>query len=196
MSYFTLLWTSTGYTGAPGYTKLKFLQNDGTSPTTADVNAAAAAGRAFLTSTATAIPTGVSYAFVNPAQVFTNAGVLYNEVQCTATPPAVNGTGGANYPGGVGGVVYWNTNGINGGHRVRGRTYLVPFATTAFAGDGTLTSGLVTSIQTAANTFVATFPPPAVNSRKLGQADRTDSTFTVLSATVKDRSAFLRTRRT
>jgi hypothetical protein len=196
MGFFNVLWISTGYTGAPGYTKFHFFASNVTQPTQADVNAAAANSRPVLAATASNMPTGVSYACQTPAQWYDDAGVLLGEVPVTSIPSAVTGTGGASYPGGVGAVVYWATGLFNGGHKIKGRTYLVPLAVGAFAADGTLNTALVTAIQNAATTFVGTSPQPCVNSRKLGQADRSDKTVTVTAATVKDRSAFLRTRRT
>jgi hypothetical protein len=196
MGYFSVLFTSAGYTGAPGYTKLKFMASNVASPTTSEVNTAAAAGRAFLAASAVSMPTGVSYSCQSPAQWYSDAGVLLGEIAITSLPSSINGSGGANYPGGVGAVVYWSTGALNGGHRVKGRTYLVPFATAAFSTDGTLVPTAVTAIQNAANTFVTTVPAPAVNTRKLDQADRGDATYAVIAGTLKDRTAFLRTRRT
>lgn len=195
MAYFTILFTSGGYTGSPGYTKLHFFPASEAGPTTAEVNAAAANGRALLASTASNMPSGVTYQCQSPAQWFDNAGTLKGEVPITTLPTAITGSGAATYPGGVGAVVYWNTGAFNGGHKVRGRTYFVPLSSAAFANDGTLAAGLVTALQGAVNTFVATNPPPAVNTRDLGKPGRGNATYAVSSGTLKDRSAFLRTRR-
>jgi hypothetical protein len=194
--YFTVLFTSGGYTGSPGYTKLHFAPGSIDGPTTAEVNAAAAAGRALLASSATAMPTGVAYSCQPGVQWFDDAGTLQGERTITTLPTPVNGTGAATYPGGCGAVIYWNTGAINGGHKVRGRTYLVPFATGAFSNDGTLAGAIVTALQTATNVFVGSNPPPAVNSRTLGKPGRVNATYAVSTGVVKDRSAFLRTRRT
>jgi hypothetical protein len=166
--YFTVLFTSGGYT----------------------------AGRVLLASTASNMPSGVSYQCQSPAQWFSDAGVLQGEVPITSLPTGITGSGAATYPGGVGAVVYWNTGAFNGGRKVRGRTYFVPLSSAAFANDGTLAAGLVTALQSAVNTFVGTTPPPAVNTRSLGKPGRGNSTYAVQSGSVKDRSAFLRTRRT
>jgi hypothetical protein len=196
VTYFTVLWTSGGYTGSPGYTKLHFVPNVTGGPTTAEVNAAAASSRVLLAASASNMPTGVGYNCATTAQVFTDAGVLMSEVGVTSVPSPINGSGGTTYPGGVGAVIYWNTGSVNGGHKVRGRTYLVPLATGAFAADGTLNTALVSGLQTAVNTFVGANPPPCVNTRTLGKPGRVNATIQVLSGTVKDRTAFLRTRRT
>jgi hypothetical protein len=196
VAYFNVLWTSGGYTGSPGYTKLHFLPASNAGPTTSEVNAAAAASRVLLAATASNMPTGVTYSCVSPAQWFDDSGVLKGEVSITSLPSPIAGSGAATYPGGCGAVIYWNTGAINGGHKVRGRTYLVPLSSGAFANDGTLSTALVTSLQTAVNTFVGTVPPPCVNSRSLGKPLRGNSTYAVTTGSVKDRSAFLRTRRT
>jgi hypothetical protein len=196
VTYFVITYLSGGYTGSPGYTKLKFLPAASSGPTGAEVNAAAAAGRALLGAYPTFMPTGVTYACQSPAQIFNDSGMLTGEAAISSLPTNVIGTGGTAYPGGVGGVVYWNTSGFNGGHKVRGRTFLVPMATNAFGNDGTLQTSLVTALQTAVNAFVASSPPPCVNTRRLGNPARVDGTVQVISGTVKDRTAFLRTRRT
>jgi hypothetical protein len=196
VTYYTILWTSAGYTGSPGYTKLKFAPSVTAGPTTAEVNAAAAASRSLLVSTVNHLPTSVSYQCSTTAQVFSDAGVLLSEVAVGAVPAVVNGTGGTTYPGGVGAVIYWNTGAVNGGHKVRGRTFLVPLSNAAFAADGTLTSTLVTALQSAANAFVGSGTSPCVNTRSLGKPGRVNGTIGVISGTVKDRTAFLRTRRT
>lgn len=196
MSYFVVTWISGGYTGAPGYTKLKYMLSPGANATVAEANAAAANGRVLLASTAANMPTGVTYQCQTLAQSYDDAGVLTGEVTITAVPAQITGSGGTTYPGGVGAVVYWLTGALNGGHRVKGRTYFVPLANNAFASDGTLAAGLVTSLGGAAATYVGTTPTPAVNSRKLDQADRGNQTNAVISSSLKDRTAFLRTRRT
>jgi hypothetical protein len=196
MGYFTVNWVSSGYTGSPGYTKLKFIQAEGTSPTVGEANSAAAASRALLTSIANFYPNVVVYQCQTSVQVFNNAGVLQNEVALGAVPANVSGVGGTLFPGGVGAVVYWLTGAINGGHKVKGRTYFVPLANGAFSNDGTLASTVVSSLTTAASTFIGTSPAPAVNTRSLGQADRGNATYAITGASVKDRTAFLRTRRT
>jgi hypothetical protein len=196
VTYYTILFTSSGYTGSPGYTKFKFIPNVTAGPTAAEVNAAAANAKLVLSGSATYMPSSVSYACQSPAQVFSDAGVLIGEVGISTLPSATTGIGGATYPGGVGAVIYWNTGSVNGGHKVKGRTYLVPLANTAFAADGTLNTALVNSLQTAVNTFVSSSPAPCVNTRTLGKPGRVNATIQILSGTVKDRTAFLRTRRT
>lgn len=192
MAYSSITWISTGYTGAPGYTKFKFM---GTLDT-AGANAAAANSRTLLAAVSSTTPNIMRYQCQSTCQTFTDAGVLTGEVSVTVLPSDVLGSAAGAYVGGAGAVCYWLTGGLNGGHKVKGRTYFVPLSAAAFTADGTLTSTLVSALQTAANNFVASTPSPCVNSRKLGQADRGDQTTVVSGAQVKDRSAFLRTRRT
>jgi hypothetical protein len=192
MPYSTVLFKSGGYTGSPGYTKLKFMG----ALDTAGANAAAAAGRTFLAATSTNMPSSVSYTCDPTCQTFSDDGTLTGEVAITSVPATINGSGAATFPGGAGAVVYWLTNALNGGHKVKGRTYLVPLSTAAFAADGTLAATLISNLTTAANNLVAGTPNLAVNSRSNGQPGRGNQTNVVVSALVKDRSAFLRTRRT
>lgn len=192
MTYSVITWISTGYSGSPGYTKFKFngILDAGTAAT------AATNSRSVLSAIAAAgIPSICSYACQANFQVYTDAGVLSNEGAFTP-PSGVTGAQSGSYVGGAGAVIYWLTGQINGGHKVKGRTFIVPLAAAAYQNDGTLASAIVTSLQTAASTFATSTPQPVVNSRKLGQADRIDATFNISGAQVKDRSAFLRSRRT
>jgi hypothetical protein len=74
----------------------------------------------------------------------------------TATPvlPVV-GTGAALHAAPVGASVAWLTSTILDGHRLKGRTYLVPLGSDCFAGDGTLDGPRMANIAAAAVTFVA-----------------------------------------
>jgi hypothetical protein len=192
MPFSTILWLSSGYTGAPGYTRFKFSGN----LDSAGANAAAAASRALISSIAAYTPSVMTYTCQSGCQGFEDDGTLTGEVPVTSLPAAVNGSSAGGYTGGAGAVVYWLTAAFNGGHKIRGRTYFVPLGGGAYQADGTLQSTVVTALQTAATTFVGTTPKPVVWSQKLDQADRVDKVVDVLSAQVKDRSAFLRTRRT
>lgn len=58
----------------------------------------------------------------------------------SGTPVAVvDGTGTGAYAAPVGATVRWETGNVVNGHRVRGRTYMVPLLTTVFQAGGALT---------------------------------------------------------
>jgi hypothetical protein len=123
------------------------------------------------------------------------------ETNMTTTPPVITGTApSAPYAGGSGLAIAWKTSSIFNGRRVQGRTFLVP-ALGAFQNDGTLTTAVITALQSAGNALIAAASPSfsiwaktyntAVNPPVQTGGDR----FDVTSCSVKDMAAQLRSRR-
>lgn len=67
----------------------------------------------------------------------------------------VTGTGNTAYAAPAGVMIKWLTNAVFQGHRVRGRTFLVPTATGVFAIDGTMAPASVAAGNAALATFVS-----------------------------------------
>jgi len=65
-----------------------------------------------------------------------------------------DGGGTGAYAGGVGAVIQWITTGLVEGHRVRGRTFVVPLASNSYDGDGTLSASVVSALESAANVLL------------------------------------------
>jgi len=93
--------------------------------------------------------------------------------------------------------VNWRTNQIRNGRRVRGRSFLVPLAGSAFEGNGTLSASTLTSLKSAADTLRT-----AAGTTQLGvyarptTKDATDGLWAQVTAnTVPDMGAVLRSRR-
>jgi hypothetical protein len=57
----------------------------------------------------------------------------------------------APYSAASGAVITWRTAGVRNGRRVRGRTFIVPLATSAYQADGTLAAAFITSMNTNLN---------------------------------------------
>jgi len=80
------------------------------------------------------------------------------------------------------------------GHRVVGRTFIAPILSNSFDTNGTLTSGVVTTLQNAANTLAASghlsiwHRPPVIGSPGGSLAG-------IVSATVPDKTTSLSSRR-
>jgi hypothetical protein len=107
------------------------------------------------------------------------------------------GTGG--YAGSAGAVLRWVTGGVVNGHRVVGRTYLVPMHQNSYATDGSLQATVQTTVQTAALALLGSYvdglkvwarptPPGHPNPRVGG-------IHTATSALVPDIAAVMRSRR-
>ncbi len=105
----------------------------------------------------------------------------------------VTGTGSGGYPASVGAACVWNTSGVRGGRRVRGRTFITPCVNLLFDTNGTLETSRLAILQAAANALAVTgrmlvWSRPSV---ALGAGDSS----AVTGATVPDRVTALRSRR-
>jgi hypothetical protein len=189
--YTTITAMYNGFTGAPGWTRMKF-QGE---LNVADATTAAGAMRTFLNSMSAYIPTSASYSWVSTAQIYNDSRELVNEVTMTTPPATVTGASGANYAGGSGTVCYWLTGAFHGGAKIKGRTYLVPLTSAAFFTDGTLATTARNTLQTAANALVAATPKLVISSHKIISGIESYATAVVNGASVPDRAAQLRSRR-
>lgn len=127
------------------------------------------------------------------------------------TPTGVQGSDVGVYAAPVGALVRWNTGQIRSGRRVRGRTFLVPFAGGQFQQDGTLSPSALAALQTAANALVTSAAPGMLvfqRPRKAtnawtdvhgkvhpAKAARVGEALAVTTATVPDKAVVLRSRR-
>lgn len=113
---------------------------------------------------------------------------------------------GTGYPGGAGFQLSWLTNTILDGHRIKGRSYIVPMASGIFAPDGTLNPGNVAAYVAKGQEYVEAVSGNALvwhRPRKAKAADgsrhaitaRDGASAEIVSAAVPDRSALLRSRR-
>jgi hypothetical protein len=192
MAFSQLTFRWNGFTGSPGWIRMKFLG----ALNVADANSAAANFRAFLANIGIYGPAGSSISADTTVAQYGDDGVQTGEVAISAVPAGINCTGSGSYAGGAGAVVDWLTGAFHAGRKVRGRTFLVPLTQAAFQSDGTLASAFQTAIQTAATTFAGTSPTPVVFSKKLiGGVGTSTLVAVVTSATVPDRTAILRSRR-
>lgn len=192
MAYTQLTAQYVGFTGSPGWVRMKFQG----SLTVADANTAAANFRSFLSNMNVFMPAGSSYTFDSAAQQFDDAGVQTGEITLTTVPSTLSGSGSGSYAGGSGAVVSWTTNAFHLGRRVRGRTFLVPMVASAFTSGGVLQPTTQSSLQAGAAVFASSSPTPVISSHKeqLG-GGMSHLTAAVTGATVPNRAAILRSRR-
>lgn len=192
MAYTQLTARYNGFTGAPGWIRMKFLG----ALNVADANTAAANFRAFLASWGAYMPTGSSITFDSAAAIYDDNGTQTGEITLSVVPSGVSGASGSTYAGGAGAVINWTTGAFHLGRKVRGRTFAVPLTSQAFQTDGTLVAAAQTALQTAASAFAVTSPTPVILSQKDNGAGGVNSLVSVVTGgTVPDRSAILRSRR-
>jgi len=72
-------------------------------------------------------------------------------------PASLNGGSGAAYSAPVGAIFQWLTGTYFSGRQLKGRTYVVPLASTAFNLDGSLDSGFLATARGAATSQLAAF---------------------------------------
>jgi hypothetical protein len=90
--------------------------------------------------------------------------------------------------------VNWNTGVFNDkGHRIRGRSYLVPLATVAFGSNGGPNNTVSTNISSAANSLVTGLIPMVVVSRT--KAGAYVAITSVTAAQIGPKAAVLTSRR-
>lgn len=195
----TAIWQ--GFQGAPGYTKLTFVDL----ATDTQRNAAGAAIRAYFDALKAYMSNNWNVTVSPTVQEFNAVtGELEAETTMSSIPAVVNGTSSANpWAAGSGYFVGWRTTVIFHGRRVQGRTFMVP-AVGIFDTDGTLLPAGLTAVQNAAQALIdasgadlaiwakrwSAATPPA----KPVQVDGVVAPVT--SRVVKDMASQLRSRRT
>jgi hypothetical protein len=192
MAYTELLVIWRGGTGLPGYSKFRFIGE----LTGAQLNAAAANLQTFLTVVRANIPSTVTLEMQSGVSVHADDGTLTAEGSIGTLPPPLAGAAAAGYSAASGFMVLWNTGAINGGKKVRGRTYFVPVTIGMFQNDGTIVDSTRTTLLAAANAFATSVPSPAVNSRaRPSNPAAGNQTTAIISAAIPDKQVVLRSRR-
>lgn len=197
VSTVTAVWQ--GFTGAPGYSRFNFAELANASAVQAAVNAV----RTLMSTHSTGMLSGWSISVQSLVQHHDLAtGVLTGETTAGTPASTINGSvvNTTPYAGGSGLVVNWITGQFWNGRKVRGRTFMVP-AVGKYSSDGTITPTVQTDWQTAGAAYAATSGvTPVVWAKKFEAGNPGNqvagAAFTITGATVPDRAAQLRTRRT
>lgn len=183
----TAVWSGT--IGLPGYSNFYHSVSD---PVSTSAQEASDSIRTYFAALSGYIPGEVSV-LVDPAyQIYDDAtGNLVAEG--TVAVPAANvvGSNGGTFSSQVGVLVEWLTGVYIAGHRVRGRTYLVPLAGFAEL-DGTLNDAIRTTIQNASVWIVDASENFVVWHRPVNGAGGSVSAIT--AGRVQDHAAILRSR--
>lgn len=194
MNKITAVWS--GWSGGPGFSNFYF---GGDSADSAQLTVAQDRVHDFFAAITLCLPTPVTISFQPSSQVITPGdGVIQDDTPVGAVAPNVVGAGGANFAAVSGACVIWRTGITVGGRLLKGKTFLVPLAASAYDVDGTILPNRLTELRDAA-TALAT-PGAFADAQQLqvwhrptagagGQAAPTGS------ASVSDRVAILRSRR-
>lgn len=178
--------TWTGFLGAPGYTTLYF-DGSASPPPTANI-------RIWFFQMNSLFPNVVTIQVPGTGDTLDDATGLITGSWSTATPAAVTGVVAGVYAAPTGFIANHNTNGVIAGRRLRGRSFLVPAAGTAYDTNGTLTATALSAAQGASTTFLAAVTPQfVVWHRPIAHAG--GSTSPVTAIVVPDKACVLRSRR-
>lgn len=181
-----------GFQGAPGYSNYYFAGGGGLVSDAQQVATRTRAAHSFL---ASILPAGVTLSLDPEVAVIESE---TGEVQDyrTVTPGAtVTGTGTGNWSAASGAVVNWRTGDVRFGRRIRGRTFLVPLANTAFDQVGTLSTSALESINLYANGIIGGDLDSEFGVWSRPRAGGGGVFATAVSATIPDKVAVLRSRR-
>lgn len=143
-----LVWT--GFPGAPGVTTLYF----------GDAASAQSAVHDWLVAIQSWLPPDVHITLQPGGDVIEDTNGALSAVWAGTVKPEVQGTAGfPEYSAPSGALTRWETLAIRGGHRLRGRSYLVPLTRIAYAPDGALAAAAVAALAAAANALVGAVTP-------------------------------------
>jgi hypothetical protein len=183
----------TGFNGAPGYNIFHF--DTGSMGAAEGAQQAADKVSAFFTAIRANFNQIVNIRPESSAEVIDEPTGQITDIVSLTPAAAEAGAATAGFSGVSGAVVHWTTDGFKNGRRVRGKSFLVPLASTAYEGNGTLTSGAITGITTAANNLIANDFDTVlcVYSRPVNGAG--GAKFDVTGTRVPDKAAILRSRR-
>lgn len=186
----TAVWS--GFRGAPGYSNFYFGADGGAEfPVQGDADAV----REFFQAIRTFLPSGTRVDV--SAEVATIDETSGNITDLLAiTPPAqVLGSATGGYSAATGAVVNWLTGTYLRGRRLRGKTFIVPLASSSFDTNGDLSSATLAAIRGAASTLVGVSGSRGMRvwSRPVGGAG--GSSALVIASSVPDLGAVLKSRR-
>lgn len=140
------------------------------------------------------LPQGVTVTVPNTGDTIEVETGLLQSVWSGGTVVTKEGPQQGPYAAGVGVCINWLTAGIVNGHRVRGRTFLVPMSATRYDNDGTVLDGALTQLRTWCDQLIANAEGNfVIYSRPVPGRD--GSAHPVVSARIADRVSSLRTRR-
>jgi len=134
-----------GGPSSPGLTVMNFRRNTGS------YTDAVTAVRAFWAALASYLPTAYTLT-VDPLveEHESSDGSITGTWTAGTAPADVVGTGATAWAAGVGFRVTWDTGAVVNGHRVKGRTFIIPVLPANYDSSGTIAAATITAVNTAA----------------------------------------------
>lgn len=196
MAKLTLDWT--GFTGAPGYTNLYFRDfSQGGDIDQGIVDGAITKTDTWINAWNPFLPSTVNVKINPQVEIIEDTTGQLVRFMTGAPFQRANGSGTGNYSAATGAVVNWYTTHVVRGRRLRGRSFLVPFSSSALNATGQIASGNAATLRTATNTFVSQTGAGDIGvwSRPSTPGGSDGIWALASSATVPEKVAVLRSRR-
>lgn len=188
----------TGFIGSPGYSNFYFEPvPEGDPITQAIVDAAHTKIQTWMIATKAFLPS-IATISVDPevAELDEQTGEIQGFWTIAAPTVQIGGVAGA-YTAGAGLCISWGTQGVRKGRRVRGRTFVVPLGGTVYDTDGTIHSGSLATLRTAATALAgdSNGARMVVYARTPNAIIPDGGAYDIVTASIKDKVAFLSSRR-
>jgi hypothetical protein len=189
MARFTVEWSVIG--GGRG--NCLFFASAGTWTST-EVQSFADNVRTFFVGVQPRFHTSVNWTFASEIVEVNEATGVIIGVQPLTAPASLSGSSSiAEFAAPAGALVRWETGQVVAGKRFRGRTFLVPLVRDAYDSVGTLQSATITTLQTAANTYLTNQAADGVTPMVYSRTHHTNRAIT--GAVIPDKVVILRSRR-
>lgn len=145
-----------GTSGGPGLTQMAVTGAAGGIWNPDGTQSAVNAVRTFWQSVSAYLPDELRLQVMPTIDVYdTGTAVLTNSYTAATPPQVVAGSSAGTYAAGAGFKITWGTGQIRNGRRVRGTTFIVPAASNVYSANGTIASGVLTAMNTAAATLLS-----------------------------------------
>ncbi|MBA0085016.1 MAG: hypothetical protein HRJ53_08470, partial [Acidobacteria bacterium Pan2503] len=144
--------------GLPGGTGLSTFYVDAIGSATLMMTSVAA----FFTAIKGIVPPAVQWVFPSQLDSIDDATGKLLSSQPVTPNAAISGLGGSNYAATTGILVKWATGGVVDGHRVVGKTFIVPIESTDMTSNGGPSSSSLTTVSNAANNYITAMGTHAV----------------------------------
>ena len=122
-------------------------------------------------------------------------GTVQSFENVTGGPRTITAVGSGSYSGASGACITWNTFGVRAGRRVRGRTFIVPLATSGYDSSGTLSSGAMGKLNYAAGHLVGSGADSAFGVFARPRNSAPGGFYEVTGHRIQDKVAVLSSRR-
>lgn len=141
------------------------------------------------------LPTGVTLNFRPIVDTVEATNGEQTSTTAVVAPAPVVGSDSTRYAAVAGACVTWRTGEFINGHRITGRTFLVPVGGGVLGTDGTLDTTFLGFINTAAAALVASPTEFVVWRRPTAPAATDGTTHLIAAGTCRDKTAYLTSRR-